>query len=122
MAFNVPDDWGNYYISCGRCNRRYHLSEGGCGCYEEDLEALGPCQCGPEQWGWDGEMEPEDERCKACNTGPPVATYNKTTYHTARKSHKDGKILRGQQYRKDFERGYFPEGRFYMTIKKVVIK
>ena len=121
MAYNTPDDWGNYYTWCFRCSRRYHASEGGCGCYEQCLEELGSCQCGHEQWGWDCE-DPEDERCKTCNTGPPVATYNRITYHIARKSHKDGKILRGQRYRKDFEKGYFPGGRFYMTIKKVVIK
>jgi len=121
VAYNVPDDWDNYYTSCHRCGRRYHASEGGCGCYEEELEELGACQCGQERWMWDAE-EPENERCSACHTGPPVATYSASTYHTARKSHRDGKILCGQRYRKDFERGYFPGGRSYMTIKKVVIK
>jgi hypothetical protein len=121
VTYNVPDDWNNYYTSCHRCGRRYHASEGGCGCYEEELEELGACQCGQERWMWDAE-EPQNERCSACHTGPPIATYSASTYHTARKPHHDSKILRGQRYRKDFERGYFPGGRFYMTIKKVVIK
>ena len=33
--FNVPDDWGNYYSNCSRCNSRVHASEGGCQCWEE---------------------------------------------------------------------------------------
>jgi hypothetical protein len=37
MGWNVPDDWGNYYSTCGLCGTKYHDSEGGCGC-TEDLE------------------------------------------------------------------------------------
>jgi len=43
MAYsNVPDDWGCYWSTCGRCGRRYHDSEGGCPCEGLCLE------CGTE--------------------------------------------------------------------------
>lgn len=29
---NTPDNWGDYYRSCGHCGARYHESEGGCDC------------------------------------------------------------------------------------------
>lgn len=38
MGWNVPDDWGMYYNTCSNCGSRYHLSEGGCGCWEEEAE------------------------------------------------------------------------------------
>jgi len=28
-------DWGNYYNRCSYCNKRYHASEGGCGCLDD---------------------------------------------------------------------------------------
>lgn len=36
--WNVPDDWGCYYETCPNCGSRYHLSEGGCYCFEEEAE------------------------------------------------------------------------------------
>jgi hypothetical protein len=33
----MPDDWNCYYTTCGSCNGRYHMSEGGCDC-TADLE------------------------------------------------------------------------------------
>lgn len=33
MNTNVPDDWHSYHTVCDSCGRRFHLSEGGCGCY-----------------------------------------------------------------------------------------
>jgi len=35
---NVPDDWNDHYRKCGDCGSRYHASEGGCDCYEEQAE------------------------------------------------------------------------------------
>jgi len=35
---NVPDDWDCYWRTCDRCGSRYHASEGGCGCIEEEEE------------------------------------------------------------------------------------
>lgn len=37
MWNNVPDDWGNYYVTCPECGFKYHASEGGCDC-EADLQ------------------------------------------------------------------------------------
>ena len=30
MAWNTPDDWGNYYYTCDICGNRAHASEGDC--------------------------------------------------------------------------------------------
>jgi hypothetical protein len=38
--WNVPDDWNMYYRRCDECGAEYHLSEGGCGCYEQRKEEL----------------------------------------------------------------------------------
>lgn len=38
MLSNVPDDWGMYYMSCGRCNGTFHASEGGCDCMSIEAE------------------------------------------------------------------------------------
>ena len=35
---NVPDDWGAYYTRCEVCGERYHMSEGGCYCREDEEE------------------------------------------------------------------------------------
>jgi predicted Zn finger-like uncharacterized protein len=32
MNTNVTDDWHNYYTVCDSCGRRFHISEGDCGC------------------------------------------------------------------------------------------
>lgn len=53
MGWNVPDDWGMYYTRCSECGSRYHMSEGGCGCWQEEaerrdeetLERLGDKRC-----------------------------------------------------------------------------
>lgn len=37
-AMNLPDDWGCYYRTCDRCGTRYHASEGGCECEDEEEE------------------------------------------------------------------------------------
>ena len=34
----VPDDWGCYYRTCDECGKRYHASEGGCSCEEDNFE------------------------------------------------------------------------------------
>jgi len=36
--WNVPDDWGMYYVSCSECGKKFHMSEGGCYCCENEEE------------------------------------------------------------------------------------
>jgi len=33
---NAPPDWDNYWTTCEHCGRRYHESEGGCDCRDDD--------------------------------------------------------------------------------------
>lgn len=33
---NVPDDWDNYWVTCGDCGGRYHASEFCEACEDED--------------------------------------------------------------------------------------
>lgn len=37
---NVPDDWDCYWYMCSNCGSKYHASEGGCGCFEQEIEDL----------------------------------------------------------------------------------
>ena len=78
--YNVPDDWGSYYYSCG-C----HASEGGCSCPTSIEDSERPWLEG-SGYDWDGE-ERVWEKVVSCK------------YHTARKDHKDGRIRKGQSYR-----------------------
>ena len=80
MSYNVPDDWGMYYYSCG-C----HASEGGCSCPESLLENA------DRPWLADAGYELEDGM-----------TWNKLislSVHTCRRDHKDGKIKKGERYK-----------------------
>ena len=80
MSWNVPDDWGQYYYSCG-C----HASEGGCSCP-------------------DGRME-EAERPWLSDSGytleGDMIWYKliSSKVHTCRVTHRDGKIMKGEKYR-----------------------
>lgn len=33
---NVPDDWDCYWRTCPHCKSKYHASEGGCDCRNEE--------------------------------------------------------------------------------------
>lgn len=33
---NAPDDWDSYWTKCADCGTKYHASEGGCDCADED--------------------------------------------------------------------------------------
>lgn len=68
---NVPDDWDCYWSKCFRCGKKYHESEGGCGCeesYQEWLESR--CiECNEEEaeedglcaWCYDNQEDDEEE-------------------------------------------------------------
>jgi len=78
--YNVPDDWGQYYYSCG-C----HASEGGCSCPENLIKYA------ERPWLADSGYELEEGM-----------TWNKLiaySVHTCRRDHKDGRVKLGDRYR-----------------------
>ena len=81
MAYNVPDDWNTFYRACGG-----HDSNGGCDCGTGD-----PAEYSNRPWlkGSGYEYEEED--------GLWVKWISRS-YHTARRDHKDGKVLKGMKY------------------------
>lgn len=38
--YNVPDDWDLHWHMCSNCGNKYHASDGGCGCFEQEIEDL----------------------------------------------------------------------------------
>lgn len=54
---NVPDDWGSYYTKC-HCGNKYHASEGGCSCYQENTCA----ECLEEDY------DPDTKWCDCCHS------------------------------------------------------
>jgi len=80
MSWNVPDDWGMYYYSCG-C----HASEGGCSCPGGLLENA------DRPWLADAGYEIDD--------GMTWSKLISFSVHTCRRDHKDGKIKKGQRYK-----------------------
>lgn len=101
MSRNVPDDWDQYYHNCSLCGQRYHASDGGCDCIQEE------CQCGECRF-----MRDESGVfCDSCNTGPWVETKTISTEHTARKDHKSGSVKAGEKYIRTVTFGYYPNGK-----------
>lgn len=43
MSGNVPDDWNCYWHTCHLCGSRYHASEGGCDCDQEEMAECPEC-------------------------------------------------------------------------------
>ena len=80
MSWNVPDDWGSYYYSCG-C----HASEGGCSCPDGRMESA------ERPWLSESGYTLEDDMIWYKVISSKV--------HTCRFSHKDGKISKGDRYR-----------------------
>lgn len=106
MPHNVPDDWGNYYFNCSLCGQRYHASEGGCDCIEEE------CQCGECRF-----MRDESGVfCDSCNTGPWIESSTTRTQHTALRDHKHGDVKAGERYWRVVTYGYYPNGKSTRNI------
>jgi hypothetical protein len=124
MAWNVPDDWGCYYRKCGDCGATYHLSEGGCGCYDEGGENdpwadYEECECGLGDWDCD---DPDEARCKKCGTGPFRTTVSRVEkIKKARKDH-DDYIKAGDSYQRTVERGFYPGGGTRIIVSKVLLR
>jgi hypothetical protein len=103
MAWNVPDDWGSYYYSCG-C----HASEGGCSCEEGQLEEA------ERPWLKDSGYELDD--------GTWWQTLS-VKVHTCRRDHKDGRIKKGDRYRQYTERHISDEdGSSWISKRKIKLQ
>jgi len=102
--YNVPDDWGMYYYSCG-C----HASEGGCSCSEGLLENA------ERPWLADAGYEIEE--------GMTWDKLISLSVHTCRRDHKDGKIKKGQRYKVKVHRSISDEdGTSFLYKRKILIK
>ena len=86
---NLPEDWNTFYLPCG-C----HESEGGCSCIEQPEYPKDECK---RTWLALSDYEFDEEH----GCWVKLISINK---HTARRDHKDGKILKGEQYRVTTER------------------
>lgn len=107
MGWDLPDDWGCFYTTCLICGRRYHKSEGNCGC----LDDLEPCQCGKCDWEIQSMSHEDSEfRCSRCGSGPfKENTILRVTMQVALKDYPEG-IQKGDRYRKVVSRGHYPDG------------
>lgn len=76
---NVPDDWDNYYYSCG-C----HASEGGCSCPQPVEESNRPWL---EDSGYEYDGYGNWEKCIAVKR------------YCCRRTHKDGYVKKGDLYK-----------------------
>ena len=101
MGYNVPDDWGNYYMNCNLCGQRYHASDGGCDCVTEE------CECG-QCWF---ERRDDEIICTKCGTGPWRELSTTTSDHVAEKDLPDIRVKAGDTYRKVTTIGFFPNGK-----------
>lgn len=104
MSWNVPDDWGNYYYSCG-C----HASEGGCSCPDGLLESA------ERKWLSESGYEIDED-----------GTWSKlisSSTHTCRRDHKDGRVIKGQRYRLRVYRNICDEeGHSWLFKSKVILR
>jgi len=57
---NVPDDWDAFWVTCIDCGKRYHASEGGCGCTDDATKCAG---C--DEWISDEDLV--DGFCEECS-------------------------------------------------------
>lgn len=101
MSYNVPTDWDHYYNDCTLCGGRYHASDGGCGCVEEE------CECG----GCWFERRDEEIVCTECETGPWCEQSTTITEHVAEKDRPDIGIKAGQIFQRAVTLGFYPNGK-----------
>ena len=100
---NVPDDWNQYYYSCG-C----HASEGGHSCREGQLENA------ERPWLEESGYDLEDGQWSK------LIDFR---VHTCRRNHKDGRIKIGQMYRRSTYRNIDDEtGDSWHSHRKKIIK
>ena len=88
MSWNVPSDWNLYYLACG-C----HESNGGCGCDDREF----PVEDAERTWLAESDYEFDEDH------GTWVKTIS-IKHHTARRDHRDGRVLKGDRYRVETQR------------------
>tara|TARA_Y100000287_G_scaffold179435_1_gene173151 strand:- start:6775 stop:7107 length:333 start_codon:yes stop_codon:yes gene_type:complete len=102
--YNVPDDWGQYYYSCG-C----HASEGGCSCAEGMLENAS------RPW--------LDNSGYTIDEDGVWSKLISTKTHTCRRNHTKRRIVRGDRYRLKVYRNISDEdGRSWISKETVLLK
>ena len=88
MSYNTPDDWNNYYMSCG-C----HASEGGCSCGTEEAP----------QWETDGAERTHLADYAEWEDGAWIVLLSRKI-HTARKDYRTAggrlQVAKGSRYRR----------------------
>jgi hypothetical protein len=106
MSWNVPSDWNLYYLACG-C----HESNGGCDCDDREF----PVEDAERTW-----------LAKSYDFDEDHGTWVKTIsvkHHTARRDHKDGRVLKGDRYRVETQRCIQDDtGDSWITQEKRVLK
>lgn len=70
--------------------------------------------------GWSDDCDWDDE--PAAEEGDEVQTLYRTSAHTARRDHADGRIQKGDRYRRIVTGGYIVGGARWLRANKVVIK
>jgi len=105
MGLAMPDDWNSYYFTCGKCNVRYHASFPECGCIDPPEMDLSD---------YDYEWHEHDREWTKVVSSKA---------HTARRDHSDGKIKKGERYRREVVRHIYDDGSGqYLKASKWKIK
>jgi len=78
-------------------------------------EPHGDCMCGHNLFMRDG-------TCSLCGSEPRIETFSTSSVHVARRDHADGKVRKGDRYRKYVSGGYFKDGPRWMETRKAIIK
>ena len=115
MWSNVPDDYHAHYGSCTFCKKRYHQSEGGCDCHENNPNHPLNIQ--------------ESKRNHLVSKGYRlvcIGLWEKEIFkkvRTARRDHKDGNIKKGQRYLETKVRSIEDEtGESYLQVTKRMLR
>lgn len=122
-------DYGYERCKCPRCGRVTVTDTGvlECDCYPEpEVER---CEdCGTEidegRYGCGRDYTAEGLLCEDCGTkeGTCHVTINRTTWHTARRDHKDGTVKAGDYYKVNVTGGYYTGHESWRITTKTVLK
>jgi len=126
---------GYEYVTCPRCGWKGYTDTGVCegdGCYygsgrtgrEEHCDKCGR-ELTDDRWGAHKAHSVVDQTlCEdcACEDGVCHETKSVTTYHTARRDHADGRVKKGDRYRRTVDMGYVVGGGRWLTTYKRVVR